>query len=226
MPMRIETSSIEIGSSAMSTVGSTASARAIATRWRCPPDSSCGYFAANFSPGVKPTVSSSSCTRSSIVPRVTTVDPQRPGNVVPHGLDGVQRTERILEDHLHLRAVANEVAPPMCTRDVAALEVDAPGGRVVEPREQSCDRALAAAALADERGDRAGPEREVHVVDRVHATAASEQSVAGREVLRQSVHLERRGDGSRHDPSSSRWQAARWPGASSRRVGRTEVWSA
>ncbi len=32
--MRIETSSIEIGSSAITTVGSTASARAIATRWR------------------------------------------------------------------------------------------------------------------------------------------------------------------------------------------------
>ena len=47
--MRIETSSIDVGSSAIRTVGSTASARAIATRWRCPPESSCGYFAAYFS---------------------------------------------------------------------------------------------------------------------------------------------------------------------------------
>ena len=66
--MRIETSSIDVGSSAMITVGSTASARAIATRWRCPPDSSCGYFAAIRSGGTRPTVSSSSCTRSSILP--------------------------------------------------------------------------------------------------------------------------------------------------------------
>ena len=44
--MRIETSSIEVGSSARITRGSTASARAIATRWRWPPESSCGYFGA------------------------------------------------------------------------------------------------------------------------------------------------------------------------------------
>ena len=39
MPIRIDTSSIEMGSSARITLGSTASARAIATRWRCPPES-------------------------------------------------------------------------------------------------------------------------------------------------------------------------------------------
>ena len=44
MPRRIDTSSIEIGSSASSTSGSAASARAIATRWRWPPESSCGYL--------------------------------------------------------------------------------------------------------------------------------------------------------------------------------------
>ena len=37
--MRIETSSIEMGSSHRITLGSTASARAIATRWRWPPES-------------------------------------------------------------------------------------------------------------------------------------------------------------------------------------------
>ena len=69
--MRIETSSIDVGSSAISTVGSTASARAIATRWRCPPESSCGYFAAYCSAGTSPTVSSSSWTRASTPPRDT-----------------------------------------------------------------------------------------------------------------------------------------------------------
>jgi hypothetical protein len=34
IPMRIETSSIDVGSSAITTVGCTARARAIATRWR------------------------------------------------------------------------------------------------------------------------------------------------------------------------------------------------
>ena len=53
-PSRIETSSIEIGSSASTTSGSTASARAIATRCRWPPESSCGYFAATTSGGHEP----------------------------------------------------------------------------------------------------------------------------------------------------------------------------
>ena len=42
---RTETSSAEVGSSSTSTSGSTASARAIATRWACPPESSWGYLA-------------------------------------------------------------------------------------------------------------------------------------------------------------------------------------
>src|SRR3954465_4745380 len=42
IPIRIETSSMLIGSSARTTLGSTASARAIATRCRCPPQSPCG----------------------------------------------------------------------------------------------------------------------------------------------------------------------------------------
>ena len=63
--MRIETSSMLIGSSARTTFGSTASARAIATLCRWPPESSCGYLAAMSSGGTSPTVRSSSCTRCS-----------------------------------------------------------------------------------------------------------------------------------------------------------------
>ncbi|MOA45239.1 hypothetical protein D3C78_1676190 [compost metagenome] len=39
-----ETSSAEVGSSSTMIFGSAASARAIATRCFCPPESSCGYF--------------------------------------------------------------------------------------------------------------------------------------------------------------------------------------
>ena len=41
-PARTETSSIETGSSAIRSFGSSTSAAAIATRWRWPPESSCG----------------------------------------------------------------------------------------------------------------------------------------------------------------------------------------
>jgi hypothetical protein len=50
----------EISSSAMMISGSGASARAITTRWRCPPESLCGFLLANCSAGESPTFSSSS----------------------------------------------------------------------------------------------------------------------------------------------------------------------
>src|SRR5688500_10337605 len=59
----IETSSAETGSSAMISLGLTASARAMPMRWRWPPENSCGYrrrWSAD-----NPTVSSSCTTRSS-----------------------------------------------------------------------------------------------------------------------------------------------------------------
>ena len=103
----METSSIEIGSSASTTFGSTARARAIATRCRCPPESSCGYFAATAAAGTSPTVSSSSSIRAAdLVRGHDAMDPERAGDVMADPLDGVQRRERVLEDHLHLRAVA------------------------------------------------------------------------------------------------------------------------
>ena len=87
--MRIETSSIEVGSSARTTFGSTASARAIATRWRWPPESSCGYLAAICSAGTRPTVSQQLVDAlSTCAARHDAVDPQRPREVVAHVLTG------------------------------------------------------------------------------------------------------------------------------------------
>ena len=58
----METSRAETGSSAMMTWGSRASARAIAMRWRWPPENSCGYFRMNR--GARPTRRMSSATRA------------------------------------------------------------------------------------------------------------------------------------------------------------------
>ena len=43
-PMLVVTSSAVVGSSAMTSIGSGSSAIAIMMRWRCPPESSCGYL--------------------------------------------------------------------------------------------------------------------------------------------------------------------------------------
>ena len=58
------TSSAVVGSSAMSSFGSQASAMAIITRWRIPPDSSCGYCFRRRSGSLMPTSSSSSLARA------------------------------------------------------------------------------------------------------------------------------------------------------------------
>src|SRR5205085_3286833 len=127
-----------------------------------------------------------------------------------------------LEDHLHLRAVADELAPPGARRRVAALEAHRPLGRLVEAREHPRDGALAAAALPDERGDPAGPKREADVVDGVQLAAAREQAGAsGREVLRQTADVERAVGHGAHSSPPTRWQATKWPGPTSRSRGRS-----
>ena len=67
-PRRIETSSMETGSSAISTFGRTASARAMATLCLWPPDSSCGNFEVKVSGGFRATRRSRSATAASALP--------------------------------------------------------------------------------------------------------------------------------------------------------------
>ncbi len=162
-PSRIDTSSIDTGSSASSTSGSAPSARAIATRWRCPPDSSCGNLSRYRSGGV-------SWTRVQQVAQVRlelggvlarpAVDLQRAGQVVAHGVHRVQRGERVLEDHLHPAAVRAERAAARAV-DRLAVQPDVAGGARVELGEQPGDRGLARAGLADQGGDPAAAQRQV-----------------------------------------------------------------
>ena len=59
---------MDTGSSAISTLGRTASPRAMATRCRCPPESSCGNLAANWAGGLSATRRRSSSTAASRSP--------------------------------------------------------------------------------------------------------------------------------------------------------------
>ena len=67
----VVTSSAVVGSSAISTAGSQASAIAIITRWRMPPENSCGYWAIRLSGVGTPTSRSSSTACSSASRRLT-----------------------------------------------------------------------------------------------------------------------------------------------------------
>ncbi len=195
IPSRIETSSIEIGSSARTTSarrrGRARSRRAAAGRRRaCAGTSSRSPRAGQGRP-----CRSSSCTRCRTWPRGTTLW-IRSGRArwCSTCLTGLSERERVLEDHLHLRPVAASRCRRRAARTSLPLERIEPEVGVVQPREDAGDGALAAAALADERSDRALAEREAHVVDGAELLrAAADAAGADREVLVESAATSRAG---------------------------------
>ena len=90
---RTDASRFETGSSATITSGSSTSAPAITTRWRWPPESSCGYRRKKRSGGRKPALARAreptSCSSGSLRPAVDAVDAQ------PLGHDLVDRLARV-----------------------------------------------------------------------------------------------------------------------------------
>src|SRR6266576_7272709 len=84
-----------------------------------------------------------------LTPARQTVGTQRLADDPADAVPGVERGERVLEDHLH--------APPQGPQlllvqlgDVLAVEDDAAVRRLVEPQNRPADRRLAAAGLADQ----------------------------------------------------------------------------
>ncbi len=157
------------------------------------------------------------------------VDQQRPRDVVVDALGRIERRERVLEDHLHARAVLEQFLLPVHRADVLAAVEDRAAGRCVQARDETRDRALAAAALADECRHGALLQREGDVVDGAQHLPVQQRRARDREALREPLHVEGalRSRYSRHAHRSSvRWQATRWPGSTSRSTGRSVVWRA
>src|SRR4029453_18032967 len=96
----------------------------------------------------------------------------------------VQRRERILEDHLHLRPERANPAAAAQTGDVDVLEHDRAACRCVQVAEQASDGALSAATFADERGDAAPAQSETYVVDRTERLSRTPEGRADREGTR------------------------------------------
>ena len=96
--------------------------------------------------------------------------------------DGHARVEarlRVLEDHLHLRPQRPQRAA-LEPGDVAALELDRAGGRIVEPQDRAAGGGLAAAGLADEPERLALADLEADVVDRLDLADPAAQHAPGR----------------------------------------------
>ena len=127
-----DTSSAETGSSATISSGSSASAAAIPTRWRCPPDSSCGRRSRMTLQ--RPTWSSSAGPRR----RAPWASPRRTRRAAPgwcgHRPARVERPVRVLEHGLDVATEAAQLrASPLPT---AATRSGLPAVGGVRPRMQ------------------------------------------------------------------------------------------
>ena len=164
------TSSAVVGSSAISSLGSLASAIAIIARWRMPPENSCGYWSTRLRGSGIPTSSSSSIARSRATPLDTlAVSVDRLGDLAADLVERMQRRQRILEDHRDV--VAADPAELLAgeRQQVGALEQDlarhAAGAAVGQPHRRQRGDGLARAGLADDPQRRGGGNRVGDSVD-------------------------------------------------------------
>ncbi len=138
----IETSSAETASSSTRIFGSAASARAMATRWRWPPDSSRGSARASFSPS--PTASSSSLVRAACSAcGAAEVHPLHLVERPPDRLARVERRVGILEDDLDGAAALAPLGPGRLARTSSgpaarSVRRSAAPGRRASGRSSSC----------------------------------------------------------------------------------------
>ena len=180
------TSSAVVGSSAISSFGSQASAIAIITRCRIPPESWCGYCDTRSAGRGMPTRPSTSTARSSAsafdAPRCSRTDS---AIWSPMRHRRVERGQRVLEDHsdqvpadvlhagLRQRGHVRPVHQDPAADDFAAARQ--------QPHDRQRGHRLARARFADDAEALAGRHRQRDAVDRVHGGTA--QPDLGAQVL-------------------------------------------
>ena len=202
----METSSADTGSSATMNRGSTASARAMPIRCRCPPENSCGKRRA--CSGARPTSDSSSAIRSRARgARVQAVRGQRLVQRIADAPARVQARVRILKDDLQAAAVGTHARARTAARDPTPSNRTSPA---VGSISFSTQRPI---VLLPEPDSPTRPstspcrDLEADVVDGAH------RAVAVAEVLLEAAHREhRRGIGQGIAPMRcSSEQRERWP---------------
>ena len=152
MPARTDTSSIETGSSATMSSGRSTTARAMATRWRCPPLSSCGKRGRKDAGGRSPTCSSVSMTwRRRSRPACEPVNDERLGDAIEDREARIERLIRVLKDHLRLPPETQQLSAP--AGHWLSQEADRAARGVHQFEDRKAGRGLAAAALADDAQD-------------------------------------------------------------------------
>ena len=168
-----------------------ASARAIATRCRCPPESWSGRRRPN--DGSRPT-SSSSCGTRPAAPRarLAAQEVERLGDDRVDRHHRIERVARILEDHLHAAAVLPRDAAVPADLERAPLEDDRAAGAIGQPEQQAGDRRLPRPRLADQAERLAREDLERDTVDRAQVAPAEAEAPAHPVALREVGDLHER----------------------------------
>ena len=176
---RTDTSRADTGSSSTMSRVSVASARAMATRWRCPPLNSWGNSGpcrARGRPGPAPRAPA----RGSPARERSVWISSGSAMMSCHAHARAERAERVLEHDLHRAAIGHELRA-VEVGDVPALEGDRPRGRRLLQQDQLGGGGLPAPGLADEPERLAGADGEVDAVHRLHPRPpAPEQPAAAR----------------------------------------------
>ena len=217
------TSSAVVGSSAISSRGPQASAIAIITRWRMPPESWCGYWPTRRSgSGMlhRRSISIARCERRGA--RQAAVQHQRFGDLVADGEHRVERGHRLLEDHRdrgcrasrasrrsvsasRSRALEQRCARRRCARAASAIRRRIESAVTLLPQPDSPTTPSVSPRLDGERHAVDGPH---HAVARVEMRLQVVDLSSGR-TLGIASHLRaRRGSSASRMPSPSRLTAS------------------
>ena len=206
------TSSADTASSSTISAGLVAMARAIATRWRWPPEIS--WMARSARSGVRPTRSSKAAMRARPLGAVgEAVDAQRIVEHAGHRGARIEGGQRILEHHLEARR-ARAAAPRRAARaDRRRRSWIAPRVRLDQPHDEPRERRLAAAGWPDQRQRLAARDAKDDAVDR-----GDNGPAAAAEALAQAA-TSSSGGSCRHRSQQRRMRAPRCASSKRARVG-------
>jgi 3-hydroxyisobutyrate dehydrogenase-like beta-hydroxyacid dehydrogenase len=136
-------SRLPVGSSASTQAGCVTSARAMATRWRSPPDNCAGWWSSR---AARPTAAEHLARSGLCAGHAVAADAQRHGHVVQRGELGQQVVE--LVDEAQVPVAPGALLGRAQRGEVAAHQLHAAGAGRVQPAQQVQQRALARARRA------------------------------------------------------------------------------
>ena len=158
-----------------------ASALAIATRWRCPPESWSGPPLSEIGSETDEVEQLGNAT--AVLPGCAPVEQhQRLGDDLVDRHQWVERVSRVLEDHLHPPPLLRGETPA-ARLERTSVEGDLAAGPLGEAEEQPRNRRLARARLTDEPERFAAPDLEADALDRAQPSLARAVTAASAIVL-------------------------------------------